>query len=186
MCIRDSVNTTRRPKWFQPDSGGVVPSMAGTRWTRATGTSSTLFRSKYMARWHSMAIKIIRQANQTGGNGPEIEQVPPCGIEACHQMQIWNYYKSTLSLRQRMHTHKRFPTCVGGFICNLHQKRIRPKIMDRFFSNWVRRNSGDLQLDLTHANCIAQFYKSRVHAARHGRSQHRNQQWATSKQMVSK
>ena len=75
-----------------------------------------------MARWHSVAIKTIRQANQTGGNGPEIEQVPPCGIEACHQMQIWNYYKSTLSLRQRMHTHKRFPTCVGGFIRNLHKK----------------------------------------------------------------
>ena len=72
----ESVNTTRRPRWFQPDSGEDVPSMAGTRWTRATGTSSTLFRSKYMARWHSMAIKIIRQANQTGGNGPEIEQVP--------------------------------------------------------------------------------------------------------------
>ena len=49
-----------------------------------------------------MAIKIIRQANQTGGNGPEIEQVPPCGIEACHQMQIWNYY-------------------------NLHKKGIQPK-----------------------------------------------------------
>lgn len=56
------------------------------------------------------------------------------------------------------------------------KKEYNPKIMDRFFSNWVRRNSGDLQLDLTHANCIAQFYKSRVHAARHGRSQHRNQQ----------
>ena len=123
----ESVNTTRRPKRFQPDSGGDVPSMAGTRWTRATVTSSTLFRSKYMARWHSMAIKIIRQANQTGGNGPEIEQVPPCGIEACHQMQIWNYYKSTLSLRQRMHTHKRFPTCVGGFIRNLHKKGIQSK-----------------------------------------------------------
>ena len=80
-----------------------------------------------MARWHSMAIKIIRQATQTGGNGPEIERVPPCGIEACHQMQIWNYYKSTLSLRQRMHTHKRFPSCVGGFIRNLHQKGIQPK-----------------------------------------------------------
>ena len=80
-----------------------------------------------MARWHSMAIKIIRQANQTGGNGPEIEQVPPCGIEACHQMQIWKYSKSTLSLRQRMHTHKRFPTCVGGFICNLHKKEYDKK-----------------------------------------------------------
>ena len=123
----ESVNTTRRPKRFQPDSGGDVPSMAGTRWTRATVTSSTLFRSKYMARWHSMAIKIIRQANQTGGNGPEIKQVPTCGIEACHQMQVWNNYKSTLSLRQRMHTHKRFSTCVGGFICNLHQKGIQPK-----------------------------------------------------------
>ena len=123
----ESFNTTRRPRWFQPDSGEDVPSMAGTRWTRATGTSSTLFRSKYMARWHSVAIKTIRQANQTGGNGPEIEQVPPCGIEACHQMQIWNYYKSTLSLRQRMHTHKRFPTCVGGFIRNLHKKGIQPK-----------------------------------------------------------
>ena len=66
------------------------------------------------------------------------------------------------------------------------KKEYNPKIMDRFFSNWVRRNSGGLQLDLTHANCIAQFYKSRVHAARHGRSQHRNQQSATSKLMVSK
>merc|ERR1712185_59047 len=56
------------------------------------------------------------------------------------------------------------------------KKEYNQKIMDRFFSNWVRRNSGDLQLDLTHANYIAQFYKSRVHAARHGRSQHRNQQ----------
>ena len=36
------------------------------------------------------------------------------------------------------------------------------------------------------SHCMAQFYKSRVHAARHGRSQHRNQQSATSKQMVSK
>ena len=44
-----------------------------------------------MARWHCMAIKTIRQANQTGGNGPEIKPVPPCGIEACHQMQKWNY-----------------------------------------------------------------------------------------------
>ena len=98
----------RRPaRWFQPDSGEDVHSMAGTRWTRATGTSSTLFRSKYMARRHSMAIKLIRQANQTGGNGLEIQQVPPCGNQACHQMQKWNYHKSTLSLRQRMHTHKK-------------------------------------------------------------------------------
>ena len=101
-----------------------------------------------MARWHSVAIKTIRQANQTRGNGPEIEQVPPCGIEACHQMQIWNYYNSTLSLRQRMHTLKRFPTCVGGFIRNLHQKGIQPKNHGSFF---LQRNSGGLQLDLTHA-----------------------------------
>ena len=97
--------------------------------------------------WHDVTVwqsKLYDKRIKLEAMGLKLK-VPPCGIEACHQMQIWNYYKSTLSLRQRMRTHKIFPTCVGGFICNLHKKGIQPKNNGSVFlqlgSTKLRRSS---------------------------------------------
>ena len=110
-----------------------------------------------------MAMKIIRQANQIGGNGPEIEQVPPnrslSPNASMELLQVNSFSTPTHAHAQKISYMRR-----RIYMQSSSKKEYDQKIMDRFFSNWVRRNSGDLQLDLTHANCIAKFYKSRVHA----------------------